>query len=469
MNVSAAQTISQFEKLLGSSAVIADPAKLAPYAIGNLTPGVALQPDSAQEIVEIVKFCAGENLAIVPCGARTKLAMGLPPRRYDVALDLTRLNRVAAYDPGDLTLSVESGVTLADLQQALAKHGQMLPLGAPFSSRATVGGTIASGIDGPLRQLYGTARDFVLGMEFVTGDGVAGKSGGRVVKNVTGYDLHKPLIGSLGTLAVITKINFRTFPAPESIHGCIAHFHVVEDAACCRDKLAASNLRPLTFDILSPGIATLFESEVAARIEKNAVPAGIFSRTEWSVSVGFAGNPEVLSRCEKDFRAMAQAAGATGFVTLGAGSAPSKLAGAFGRKREFIPIALESSPGCTILKISVLGEHIEHALAAAKHAAEDHSLPWAAVARGVGVIYLALLPTSIDEHSMNCVISASKRIQQDCARLDGHCTIPWSPATWKSALNVWGAPREDFALMRKLKNVFDPRGILAPGRFVGGI
>ena len=114
--------------------------------------------------------------------------MGLAPERYDLAIDMTRLDRVVAYDPGDLTLGVEAGCGLAKLQSALAEHRQFLPLAVPCFGQTTVGGTIATGVDSPLRQLFGTARDYILGMEFVTGEGVAAKSGGRVVKNVTGYD-----------------------------------------------------------------------------------------------------------------------------------------------------------------------------------------------------------------------------------------------------------------------------------------
>jgi len=469
MNAPAAGAISRLEGIAGSGAFSSDPERLAAYAIDGVTPSGAVQVSSPEEIVEIVKFAASENLAIVVCGARTKIGIGLPPRRYDIALDVTRLSRIVAYDPGDLTLSVEPGVPLCHLQQKLNEHGQFLPLGAPFMTRATVGGTIASGVEGPLRQMYGTARDFVLGMEFVTGDGVAGKSGGRVVKNVTGYDLHKLLIGSLGTLGIIAKINLRTFPAPQIVRAFIAHFPTVENAAACRDRIAASSLRPLTLDILSPGVAELFESDAAARVEATPMPGGIFSRSAWMASAGFTGNTAVLDRCEREVRAMAEGAGATHFAKLGTEDSPAGLAAAFGRKREFIPIALESSPACTIMKMSLLPEHLERAIAAVKHAAEDHCLPWAAVARGVGVIYVVLLPEARDEKHMKCVAGATNRIHEDCARLGGNSTVPWCPSRWKSALNIWGPERADLPLMRKLKSVFDPQEVLAPGRFVGGI
>lgn len=465
--------LARFESIVDAAVRITEPEKLRDYAIGGASPVIALQPGSAEEIVEIVKFAGAKNLAIVPCGARTKLDMGLPPRKYDIALDLTRMDRIVAYDPGDLTLSVEPGILLRNLHQELGKHSQALPIGAPFMTRATVGGTIASGVDNPMRQFYGTVRDFILGVEFVTGDGVLGKSGGRVVKNVTGYDLHKPMIGSLGTLAILTKINFRTFPAPQSIRGFAAFFPNAQEAAACRDAVASSPLRPLLFEILSPSAAKLIVSSTSATFPGAPnVPPGILSTDSWIVLTCFTGGEPVLGRCEADLRRIAEDCGTTAFARIGANGAVPELvqAGAiFWRLREFVPIALEASPACTIAKISVPPEQIDHALAAVRHAAEDHSLPWAAMARGVGVIYVALLPATRDEHARKCVEEATNRIHADSERLGGHATIPWCPAEWKQSLNIWGPQHGDLPLMKKLKSVFDPRGILAPGRFVGGI
>ena len=173
----------------------------------------------AKKSWKIVKFALSEKLAVVASGARTKLGMGMPPRQYDLAVDMTRLARVTAYDPQDLTLGVESGISLREITNLLAEHRQFLPLAVPFADRATVGGTVAPGVDGPLRQFYGTARDYVLGMEFVTGEGVLAKSGGRVVKNVSGYDIHKVMIGALGTLGNHHESKLPHFPAP-GIHAC---------------------------------------------------------------------------------------------------------------------------------------------------------------------------------------------------------------------------------------------------------
>ena len=217
MNTAGASVASRLTDIVGPQHVITDPALLAAFAIDDKIPSAAVRPQSSVEIVDIVKFAVSEKLAIVAIGARTKLGIGLPPHRYDIALDMTRTDQVVSYDPGDLTLSVEAGIPLRKLGALLAEHRQFLPLGVPYLAQTTIGGTIASGVDSPLRQLYGTARDYLLGMEFVTGDGIAAKSGGRVVKNVTGYDIHKLMIGALGTLGVITLINFKTFPDRKSV------------------------------------------------------------------------------------------------------------------------------------------------------------------------------------------------------------------------------------------------------------
>jgi glycolate oxidase FAD binding subunit len=464
MNPTGTTATSRLGDIVGNANVISDPGPLAAYEIDGKIPRAAIRPGTAAEVAAIVKFAASERLAIVASGARTKLEMGFAPSRYDLALDMTRLDRVSAYDPGDLTLSVEAGIPLHALGQTLAEHRQFLPLAVPFMSQTTIGGLIASGVDSPLRQFYGTARDFLLGMEFVTGEGATAKSGGRVVKNVTGYDIHKLMIGSLGTLAVITRVNFKTFPMPIRSRGFVARFASAERAFDMRNRIARSALTPLTMEIVSPGVAELFESEAASRYEPAPMPSNVIARTGWALTVGYAGNDEVLKRCSADLERMAEEAGATGAVVLA-----DTLRPAFNRKREFIPIALGSSPAATIVKMSVLPMHMASLLGSAQRAAESNALLWAAMARGLGVIYFALLPLDRAEDAKARSAKVTHAIHAACAELGGHSTIPWCPTEWKSALKIWGPSRADFALMQKVKRVFDPRGVLSPGRFVGGI
>ena len=449
MNASGAVALSQLADIAGEANIIRDRTQLVAYQIDGESPSAAVRPGSAEEVAEIVKFAGREKLALVATGARTKLEMGMPPRRYDFALDMTRLDRVAAYDPGDLTLSVEAGTPLRRIAAELAAHGQFLPLEVPFADRATAGGTIASGVDSPLRQAYGTARDFVLGMEFVTGDGAAAKSGGRVVKNVSGYDIHKLMIGSLGTLGVITRINFRTFPLPRTTRTLMAAFRGSPSACAFRKAIAQSVLRPRSLDILRLG-----------------AHAGVsFEKDRWLVAVSFSGDGNVLERDQRELEILAEDSGGSSlesFVEL-QGDAETNTT----RFISNFPVAIrEPAPWAAIFKISTLPTE----LVEVARALESIQMPWVVLMRGLGVAYLALMPSDGSEGSL-------RALKQECARIFGlagrppwrHVTLAWCPAALKSEIDVWGPLPADFPLMKKLKAVFDPGEVLSPGRFVGGI
>jgi glycolate oxidase FAD binding subunit len=465
MSAPAKIAVSRLADIVGEQNCSCEPAELAAFQCGGVMPRGVARPGTADELAELVRFAGVENLAVIATGARTKLDMGLAPSRYDIAIDMTRLDRVVAYDPADLTLGVEAGCGLAKLQSVLAEHGQFLPLAVPYFRQTTIGGTVATGVDSPLRQLFGTARDYILGMEFVTGEGVAAKSGGRVVKNVTGYDLHKLMIGALGTLGIMTKINFRTFPVPAESRAFVARFENSNGAFDMCDRVTQSPLRASTMEILSPQVAELFGSDAASRVERSALPGDLLSREHWAFTSGFAGNEPVLGRYERDFREMAEKCGAVGISVL----AQEQIAGAFGRKREFISIALESSPAATILKLSVLPRRMNDAVTNAARLADENGLRWAVMARGIGVIYFVLLPEAKDEQTRSEVAKTVEKVIDATAGMDGHATIPWCPRDWKPSMAIWGRERSDFSQMAKLKKLFDPRAILAPGRFVGGL
>jgi glycolate oxidase FAD binding subunit len=466
MSAAASALMTRLAEIVGEANLIATAFGLAGYAIGVLPPSVAVRPGSADEVAEVVKFAAAEKIGVVACGARTKLDIGLPPRKYDLALDVSRLDRVIAYDPDDLTLSVEAGIPLHKLGAVLGERQQFLPLAVPFLNRTTIGGTVASAMDSPLRQFYGTPRDFILGMEFVTGDGTLAKSGGRVVKNVTGYDLHKLMIGSYGTLAIITKINFRTFPLPRQTRAFVANFDSAERALDLRERVSQSPLKPLTIEIFSPSVADLFYSDAAGQIESNPLPPNLLTRSTWAFTCGFAGTDKVLDRCEAEMRVMAEQMGAGEFLSV---SNAAEIRAAFGRKREFVPIALESPPATTVIKASILPSRMAEILNAIESSASGESIRCAVMARAVGVIYVALLPGARTDEVRERVARTARQIQVECEKAGGNATIPWCPPEWKSTLNIWGPARGDFAQMRKLKSVFDPHEILSPGRFVGGI
>ena len=477
MSAASTHFAARLEGSIGPSRISTDAAARANYAVDEILPTAVAKPASAEEVAEIVRFAALEKLAIIPCGNRTKLRIGAPPSRYDIALDLTGLHEISHYDPGDLTLSVDAGMPLAKLNAALLDHNQFLPLLVPWYSLATIGGTIASGIDSPLRQFYGTARDFLIGAEFVDGTGNLCKSGGRVVKNVTGYDLHKLLIGSLGSLAVITRLNFRTFSAPiAGSRGFVASFPDAEGALAFLRAIADSSLTPLTLDIVSPELAQIFSTQTPGTPESvvfagenpstdhaSLPPIGDwFSPREWQLCAAFAGTPEVLDRYSRELTLLAERYRASSTSILGDTTRPA----VWGRLRETLSMLLEASPTSAIFKLSALPSQHSTLFSKLREIAESASLPHAFVARAGGTIYFALLPPSANEDTLPRLSTSVAKIFDFVSASGGRASLLFAPSEIKRTTSVWGPPCPDLALMRRLKTAFDPQNILAPGRSI---
>ncbi len=338
-----ANLASRLESVLGAHRIIAAEAELREYAIDGMVPGAIVRPASAQEAAEVARFAIAEKLAIVASGSRSKLDLGMPPARYDLALDMSSLNDIAHFDPGDLTLSVDAGMPLRQLAKVLAEKGQFLPLAVPCYETSTVAGALASGIDSILRNQYGTPRDFLIGAEFVDGKGTLCKSGGRVVKNVTGYDLHKLLIGSLGTLAVITRLNFRTFALPQAHGGHLACFSNSEGASAYRDAIEKSGLPLSNVETLSPEMVA---RTAAVLRETNAELAGRLDPAKWCVYSSFEGNEAVVPRIARDLLKLANEASADDSEILDA-SADAHLRGVL---REAFDWLRWASPGVALVR-----------------------------------------------------------------------------------------------------------------------
>ncbi|HEY1865964.1 MAG TPA: FAD-binding oxidoreductase [Candidatus Acidoferrales bacterium] len=466
MTDGASSAASRLHELIAADRVLTDAARCAAYEVDGMRPSAVLQPESAAEIAEILRFAAAENLAVIPMGGRTKLAIGMPPKRFDLALDLSRMNRVLAYDPRDLTCGVEAGVLFADLDRQLASERQFLPLAPAFADRATCGGIVAAGADSPLRHAYGSVRDYLLGVEFVTGDAVASKSGGRVVKNVTGYDLHKLLIGSLGTLAVITRLNFRTFPLPPEQQTFVASFANAESASAWCAAIAKSPLQPKLVEVLDPGTAKLF----AAQGPRPLGPGLKLDR--WSAVVMASGQRAVVERHAHDLEKLAREKNAAAFSALDK-SEESALLRCIS---EFPSQVLETFPSAAIFRIAVLPSAIPDLLRQFTTALQRFDMNCAILVRASGVVYVALLPAAPDAQS-----AASASLAQACRELMDlgvalgvRPIIEWCPPAVKHELaaagkSIWPPAGTEQVLAERLKKVFDPHGVLAPGRFQGGI
>lgn len=450
-------SIIRLEEIVGAPYVLSDAAELAAREVCGVRPSAVVSPADAVQIAETVRFAAAEKLAIVPTSGCTKLGIGSRPSRYDIALDLSRLNHLLAYDPKDLTLGVEPGVRIADLLGALGEQKQFLPLVVPFAERATVGGIVATNASSPLRHAYGAVRDFCLGMEFVTGEGAQAKSGGRVVKNVTGYDLHKLLIGSLGTLAVITRVNFRTFPLPQAQKTFIAAFSGAEAAFDFCRSVAHSVLTPQLVEVADPSAGQLiFSGEAFARMLPD----------QWSVIITAAGQSAVVERYAQELGRMAAAASAAEFLPV----EDEAHAALFERIREFPRLALEAVPNAAIFRLSALPTFMPSLTAILNEIAKQNGADVATLSRASGIVYAVFVAGN--GSSLDSIARAIPQVFQVCskAELQASALLEWCPPQLKTAPDVvWGPARPDVELMRRVKKSFDPQGVFAPGRFAGGI
>jgi glycolate oxidase FAD binding subunit len=461
MNMTAIIVAARLESVIGAPHVNGDSQSCARFSIDGVIPSAVARPGSSAKVVEIVRFAKSEKLALIPCGRRTKLGIGMPPARYDIALDMTGLNQIAYYDPDDLTLSVDAGMNLAELADALAQQKQFLPLAVPYFEECTVGGTIASNIGSSLRPGYGSARDFLLGAEFVNGAGTFTKSGGRVVKNVTGYDLHKLLIGSLGTLGAITRLNFRTFPLPEGYGHLVSTFSSVDSIVRFQAMVSKSPLTPSSFDILGPEAARMVAEFKDNR--DSALPSW-FTSGEWHVCVGFEGAETILRRYSSELVQFAQKCGASSYHLLE--ESDDKALG--GGLRELVNLLCWSGPAATIFKINTLPGFTPDVPALSALAARV-SIPSYIFANSSGPLYFALAPNDLNDKTIGSLAQIASGVFEYAAAHNGSAFILFCPTALKRVINVWGPGRNDAALMRRVKNAFDAENIFAPGRFVGGI
>lgn len=456
---------ARLETAIDASHISTDAAVCSEYIVDEVVPAVVATPVSAEEVAEIVRFTALEKLALIPCGNRTKIGIGMPPARYDLALDMTGLNRIAHYDPGDLTLSVDAGTSFNEFAVPLYNQKQFLPLAVPYYFESTIGGIVASGVDSSLRHSYGTVRDFLIGAEFVDGTGRLCKSGGRVVKNVTGYDLHKLLIGSLGTLAVITRLNLRTFPSAPASRGFVASLPTPQGALSFGKLIEDSPLRPATIELVSPSLMRFLLEAEGAAIEPPAMPLqGMFPDNFWHLCVSVEGSSEVCGRATREFAHLAASYKDENLNLQLATLGETQGADLWHYIGQAVPFLLESSPSAAIFKITLLPARMGNLLLQLHSLADESSLPHATLARACGVIYFALLPSPPGPPPLQLLAEAASKIFALCQKEGASATLPWCPTALKRQVNIWGTPRADLALQRRLKSAFDPQNLFAPSR-----
>jgi glycolate oxidase FAD binding subunit len=456
-----ANVAARLVETIGPKHVVAAAEELEAYAIEGLIPSAIARPAFANEAVEVVRFALAQKLALLPLGSRSKCELGMPSERYDIALDMTGLKEIAHYDAGDLTLSVDAGIPMRTLEMHLKKSGQFLPLAVPCFESATVGGTVASGIDSALRLQYGSARDFLIGAEFIDGTGQLCKSGGRVVKNVTGYDLHKLLIGSLGTLGVITRLNFRTFPLPAVSGGHLACFKTLDDVLEYHSALERSGLPLANLEILSPVLAGMLWAILQRSEEK--YPEELQEKM-WYAYSSAEGSDAVVRRIARDLERIGREKAAAQCRVLETNE-DQALGGMLREAFEWLRWA---SPANVICRLS-LPTLNARALSTLLQMAESNTLRSALLVRAVGIVYFAAFADSKEEQAIEAVAKVGKGVAALAQGEKGHCTLLHAPLTVKTKLAGANPAKINRNMQLRMKKAFDPSGVFAPGRIVGGI
>ncbi len=365
-------------------------------------------------MADALREAAERKRRITVGGHLTKRLMAGPnDKEAAVKITTSGLKRVLAYEPRDLTISVEAGLPYASLRELLAANRQMIPLDPIFPDRATIGGVVAANISGPRRRQYGTARDLVIGMQFAMLNGRVVQSGGMVVKNVAGLDMGKLLIGSFGTLAVMTVINFKLLPMQPAERTFAIEFETPAEAFAARDRLIQGFNQPGAIDLMNPVLA----AEHGFR--------------GWTLLLWFGGNEALMERCEREM------------VMLG--HSKTGKSSFWETVQSLTARFLEKFPDGAVVRISCALDEIAGILG---------QLTVAAIARaGTGVIY-AYFPR---------VEAASTWLAQAEGR-GRRAVIEFASEAAREKVPLWPSPGSDFAIMKRVKHLFDPDALLNRGR-----
>ena len=248
--------INELQQRISQISILTDTNILQNYTVDNISPHAVVTPTTVEEAALTVALANKHHLSLLPRGGGTQMQLGGIPEQFDILLLTNKLNRLLEHEAPDLTCHVEAGMTLAALQTQLATKGQRLALDPPAAAEVTIGGLLATNTSGPKRLRYGTARDLVIGLRVIQADGEIARSGGRVVKNVAGYDLNKLYIGSLGTLGIIVEANFKLHPLPPSESTLLLTFVTVQDLMHTVMAVTGSVLQPTALELIDAKAAS---------------------------------------------------------------------------------------------------------------------------------------------------------------------------------------------------------------------
>lgn len=422
-------------------------------SVDGRQPGLGVAPGTIADLAAVVAELDASETATILVGGGTMLDLGAPPRAAEVALSTGNLRAIAGYQPSDLIVTAETGVTIASLQQTLREHGQMLPLEVPLPDRATIGGAVAANACGPLRHTFGTAKDLVMGMQFVQGDGTLVKSGGEVVKNVAGFGLHKLHIGALGTLGVIATATFKVYPLPRADQTLVFTFNSGEAAFSASGAIRAHH-------------------PAAAAVGNAVAQQCLFGAVHGShvLLARFMGAQGAVDRQVRDASKAGVDAGANITDVIGGQEGVSLW-------QQYVDLGANGEPGNVLFQATAVPTQLRHVFGELARSAEPLRGAVGIVADplsgylkcGIILEHQENQESSEQESTLAELLSFLQHARAVSQEHGGSLVLQRGTVALKAAFDVWGPSPQGLGVMRNLKQTFDPRQILNPGRFVNGI
>jgi glycolate oxidase len=476
------KTITRFTQIVGEDNIRTAPEVTAQHAVDGVSPGVVVFPGDMEQVAEVVRLANKERLTIFPWGSGSKTSGATPPKQLDLVACMSRLNTIIDMDTANLTVTVQAGVKFKDVQMGLSSRenrcylpitkdaqdggklfcsernrtGCFLPLDPPFFDTATMGGIIAGNSTGPRRLLYGLPRDLVLGVRFVAPNGEIIGAGGKTVKNVSGYDISKLMIGSYGSLGILCEMTLRLLPLPERMETRLFSFSSFTHASDFVTRIFESNLLPAAVELMNSheveqlpyeGLSG-FESggyEVAVALEdfQESVERMKSEMTEMVSDLAHKGETGLEEKEHGTFWAAVSNTDRSLFKRFN-GLITAKLSYPLSEWKGLIPIAEEALSG--------LGTG---------HVLQAHA--------GSGVCRISLLTDNPNKETLEKAIQALGKISEHCSRIGGTLFITRGPASLRKHFSVWAKPGPELLVMKRIKEHLDPSGVMCPAPFMGDL
>ncbi|MBC8420453.1 MAG: FAD-binding oxidoreductase [Desulfobacterales bacterium] len=476
------EKLARLSKAIGEDRIETDWAFIDQYAVDNLRPRAVIFPRNGREVSEVVKMANRENLSIVPRGSGSKIGMGNASLRLDLVVSSSRMNHMLDVDTANLTITVEAGVKFRDIQARLATEedrcylpladlttsqdeficsdrsnsGCFLPMDPPFSETATIGGIVAANSSGPRRLLYRLPRDLILGVRFVAPNGDIVGTGGKTVKNVSGYDISKLMTGSAGSLGMLCEMTFKLLPLPEKMETLLFSFGSFSDGCALAEAILETPLLPAAVEIMNP----------AAYKGLGLKDGPDFDPGAYVVAVALEAFEQAVNRMREEMMDMARVRESRGNACLKEDD----------HRRFWLTVShLQSSvakisAGLITLQlsypISLMKEVVSFAEKTLSQKDIEHTI---LVHAGSGGCLIHLIEDLNRDGARGKTVQATQTLLARCLETGGNLMVKHAPAGLKPELKMWGEPGSDLLVMKRLKKQLDPSGIFSPGRFVGGL